>query len=140
MEKRSSAGTFVLVDDLSVQLKIDSVLFQTAILFPSLVLGMGFLLNLFIWGQQSSGAVPFTTMLALLALWIGVSLPLVYSGYFFGFRKQPYQHPVRTNQIPRAVPEQKWYTNIFVSICIAGVLPFGAVFIELFFIFTVRVL
>ena len=24
---------------------------------------------------------------------------------------QPYQHPVRTNQIPRQVPEQMWYMN-----------------------------
>jgi len=50
-------------------------------------------------------------MLSLLCLWFGISLPLVYLGYYFGFRKQPFQHPVRTNQIPRQVPDQLWYMN-----------------------------
>lgn len=59
--------------------------------------------------------VPFTTMLALLCMWFGISMPLVYLGYYFGFRKQPYDNPVRTNQIPRQVPEQRWYMNKFVG-------------------------
>jgi len=28
---------------------------------------------------------------------------------------QPYEHPVRVNQIVRLVPEQAWYLNPFVS-------------------------
>jgi hypothetical protein len=31
--------------------------------------------------------LPFTTMLALLLLWFGISLPLVFLGYYFGYRK-----------------------------------------------------
>ncbi|KAI0240056.1 Transmembrane 9 superfamily member 4 [Lamellibrachia satsuma] len=80
--------------------------------------------------------VPFATMLALLCMWMGISVPLIFAGYYFGFRKQPYTHPVRTNQIPRQVPEQMWYLNPFVGMVLAGILPFGAMFIELFFIFT----
>uniref|UniRef100_A0A8C5RVB6 Transmembrane 9 superfamily member n=1 Tax=Laticauda laticaudata TaxID=8630 RepID=A0A8C5RVB6_LATLA len=57
--------------------------------------------------------VPFPTMVALLCMWFGISLPLVYLGYYFGFRKQPYDNPVRTNQIPRQIPEQRWYMNRF---------------------------
>ena len=30
---------------------------------------------------------------------------------YVGFRKPPYEHPVRTNQIPRQVPEQAWYLH-----------------------------
>jgi len=55
--------------------------------------------------------VPFTTMMALLCLWFGISFPLVLGGFYFGFRKQPYEHPVRTNQIPRQIPEQVWYLH-----------------------------
>lgn len=43
---------------------------------------------------------------------------------------------MRTNKIPRQVPEQPWYMHPAFSILIGGILPFGAVFIELFFILT----
>ncbi|XP_028515708.1 transmembrane 9 superfamily member 4 [Exaiptasia diaphana] len=106
----------------------------TAGLYPGFVSAICFFLNFFIWGKHSSGAVPFTTMIALLCLWMGISLPLVFLGYYFGYRKQPYEHPVRTNQIPRQVPEHMWYMNFIPSFLLSGILPFGAVFIELFFI------
>lgn len=49
--------------------------FQTAVLYPGIVFGISFILNFFIWGKKSSGAVPFTTMLAILFLWFGLSVP-----------------------------------------------------------------
>merc|ERR1740128_637307 len=110
--------------------------FLTSTLYPGIVFGIGFFINLFIWGKHSSGAIPFTTMLSVGAMWFGVSLPLVYLGYYFGYRKQPYEHPVRTNQIPRQVPNQVWYMHPAVCTMMAGILPFGACFIELFFIFS----
>uniref|UniRef100_A0A8R1DZT5 Transmembrane 9 superfamily member n=1 Tax=Caenorhabditis japonica TaxID=281687 RepID=A0A8R1DZT5_CAEJA len=108
---------------------------QTATLFPSLILGAGFLLNFFLIVKNSSGAVPFGTMIALLIMWFCIDMPLIFLGFYFGYRKQPFTHPVRTNQIPRQVPEQVWYLRLIPSSLIAGVLPFGAMFIELFFIF-----
>merc|ERR1711953_1023664 len=95
---------------------------------------MGFTLNLFIWGQKSSGAVPFTTMFALLVLWFGISVPLVFLGAYYGFRKDAISVPVRTSQIPRQIPAQPWFVSPILTCLLGGVLPFGAVFTELFFI------
>jgi transmembrane 9 superfamily protein 2/4 len=74
---------------------------QMAAFFPGIVFSFGFVLNFFIWGKHSSGAVPFSTMIALFALWFGISLPLVMTGFFFGFRKGAISLPVVVNQIPR---------------------------------------
>merc|ERR1719247_326726 len=106
----------------------------TAFLYPGIFFGIFFVLNLFIWGQKSSGAVPFTTMFALLVLWFGVSVPLVYLGSYSGFKKPAIELPVRTNQIPRQIPAQPWFIQPLFTSLVGGVLPFGAVFTELFFI------
>lgn len=107
---------------------------KTAMLFPGIVFGTGFILNFFIWHQHSSGAVPFTTMIALLLMWFGGSVPLVLLGAYFGFRKEAYSFPTHVNTIVRPIPEQAWFLSPVFSVLLAGVLPFGAVFIELFFI------
>lgn len=93
-----------------------------------------FLLNLVLWANQSSAAIPFTTLIALLALWLGVSTPLVFLGSYLGFKKPTIEHPVRTNQIPRQIPVQYMYTRPVPGIVMGGILPFGCIFIQLFFI------
>lgn len=109
---------------------------RTALAYPGTVSAIFLTLNFLVWGQRSSGAVPFGTLVALIFLWFGVSVPLTFVGSYFGYRKQAAEDPVRTNKIPRQVPDQSWYMHPVVSILIGGILPFGAVFIELFFILT----
>lgn len=109
---------------------------KTAFMFPSIAFAIFLVLNALIWGQRSSGAVPFGTMFALVLLWFGISVPLVFLGGHIGFKKPEIEDPVKTSKIPRQIPEQAWYLNSIFSILIGGILPFGAVFIELFFILT----
>lgn len=109
---------------------------KTAFMFPGILFSIFFVLNALIWGEKSSGAVPFGTMAALMLLWFGISVPLVFVGSYLGFKKPPIEDPVKTNKIPRQIPEQAWYMQPIFSILIGGILPFGAVFIELFFILT----
>ena len=109
---------------------------KAAFVFPGVVFVIFCILNSFIWGQKSSGAVPFGTFFVLIFLWFGISVPLVFMGSYFGFKKEAIEDPVRTNKIPRQIPEQPWYMHEVFAILIGGILPFGAVFIELFFILT----
>lgn len=44
------------------------------------------------------------------------------------------EQPVRTNQIPRQIPEQSFFTKPIPGIVMGGILPFGCIFIQLFFI------
>ncbi|CAJ0625922.1 1396_t:CDS:2 [Entrophospora sp. SA101] len=92
------------------------------------------LLNFFLVYAKSSGAVPATTLLAIIGLWFIISVPLCFTGSFIGFRKPRIEHPVRTNQIPRQIPDQVFYLRPIPSMLMGGVLPFGAIFIELYFI------
>ena len=54
----------------------------------------------FIWGEKSSGAVPWTTLAALLTMWFCVSVPLVFLGAYFGYRRAQVGSPTETNLIP----------------------------------------
>merc|ERR1711879_150950 len=92
----------------------------TAFAYPGTVFAIFFVLNLFIWGTKSSGAVPFTTMFALLVLWFGISVPLVFLGAYFGFRKEAIELPVRTNQIMRLVPAQPWFIQPLFTSLVGG--------------------
>ena len=60
----------------------------TSMLCPGIVFAHFFVMNLVLWYEGSSAAIPFFTLVALLALWFGVSVPLTFVGAFFGFRKR----------------------------------------------------
>lgn len=110
-----------------------SVTLGSAFLFSGTAFSVFFTLNLVLWASGSSGAVPFTTLLVLLVMWFGLSVPLNVVGAFIGYKQKAYEYPVRTNQIPRAIPAATRHANLFFSLG-AGILPFGTVFIELVFI------
>ena len=109
----------------------------TALLFPGLLFSTVFVLNLFIWSQASSTALPFSTLVGIIALWLLIQLPLVYVGSWYGFHHCPaYEHPTKTMSVPRQIPQQPWYTSRSIySILLAGLIPFAVIFIELLFVF-----
>lgn len=106
----------------------------TAVLFPTVIFAVINLLNFFLLLNKSAGAVPFGTLLALVALWFLINVPLTLIGSFFGLQSGGFAHPVRVNQIPRQIPPTYWYLRPWPSALIAGILPFGAAWLELFFI------
>ncbi|KAF2422460.1 endosomal P24A protein-like protein [Tothia fuscella] len=107
----------------------------TPLILPLSVFAVFFFLNLFVWARQASGAVPFTTMLVLVLIWFIISLPLSFAGSWLGFKASEISSPVRTNQIPRQIPPpSSGYMRPIPSMLLVGVLPFGAIFVELYFI------
>nr|XP_033800371.1 transmembrane 9 superfamily member 2-like [Geotrypetes seraphini] len=106
----------------------------TALLCPGVIFMDFFVMNLILWNEKSSAAIPFGTLVAILSMWFGISVPLTFIGAYFGFKQRPIEHPVRTNQIPRQIPEQSLFTKSFPGIIMGGILPFGCIFIQLFFI------
>eukprot|EP00667_Euglena_gracilis_P004747 EG_transcript_4771 len=107
---------------------------MTGVMLPGQIFIVFFVMDLLLWSKGASNAVPFTTLLALFGLWFCVSVPLVFVGAIFGYKRPIIEHPLSINQIPRHIPEQKWYLQPPVTVILAGVIPFGAAFIELFFI------
>jgi transmembrane 9 superfamily protein 2/4 len=113
---------------------IKRVVLGTAVIFPGFVFSVFFFLNFLIWSSQSNVAVPFSTLVLLLFLWFGISIPLTIAGGYVGLRMSSYTFPCRTNQIPRKIPPQPWYSSSIFTCLIGGILPFGSVFIQLVFI------
>ncbi|RAL45248.1 unnamed protein product [Cuscuta campestris] len=109
-----------------------SVCWATTCFFPGIVFIVLTVLNFILWGSHSTGAIPISLYFKLLALWFCISVPLTLLGGHLGTRADPIQFPVRTNQIPREIPSRKYPSWILVLG--AGTLPFGTLFIELFFI------
>ncbi|XVE98495.1 hypothetical protein REPUB_Repub03eG0111600 [Reevesia pubescens] len=79
-----------------------------------------------------TGAIPFSLFVIILLLWFYISVPLTLVGGYFGVKAPHIEYPVRTNQILREIPAQKYPSWLLVLG--AGTLPFGTPFIELFFI------
>ncbi|XP_057526349.1 transmembrane 9 superfamily member 12 [Amaranthus tricolor] len=109
-----------------------SVAWWNACFFPGIVFVILTFLNFLLWGSKSTGAIPISLYFILLSLWFCISVPLTLFGGFLATRAEPIQYPVRTNQIPREIPARKYPSWLLVLG--AGTLPFGTLFIELFFI------
>jgi transmembrane 9 superfamily protein 2/4 len=91
-------------------------------------------LDIAIWSYGSTGAIPFFSMVTILLLWFLISVPLVFLGSYMGYKQDVIEYPVVTANIPRPIPFQPWYLHPMITCLVGGVLPFGACFVELFFI------
>ncbi|XP_046529699.1 transmembrane 9 superfamily member 2-like isoform X3 [Equus quagga] len=105
----------------------------TALLCPGIVVIDLFTMNIILWVEGSSAAISFGTLISILAVWFGISVPLTFFGAYFGSKKK-FGSPVHINQIPRHVPLQTFSTKTLFGIILGGILPFGCIFIQLFFI------
>lgn len=113
------------------------VLAYSASLFPACVLSTMAILNAVAVAYRSMSAVPFLTIVAMLLLWLLVAVPLTIAGTILGRNFGGVaDYPCRVNAIPRLVPQGACLARPAVLALLGGVLPFGSIFIEMYFIFT----
>jgi hypothetical protein len=112
------------------------VCWRVACFFPGVTVAVMTFLNLFLWATGSSGAIPLGFFFSIIFLWLLISIPLSYSGGIIAAKQEIRQYPTRTNQIPRHIPPPHWASHPLVLFFAAGLLPFGTIFVELYFAMT----
>eukprot|EP00904_Undaria_pinnatifida_P003732 jgi/Undpi1/1335/HiC_scaffold_11.g04727.m1 len=109
----------------------------SVILVPAVVLPVVFVLNLVAMHYNTVNTIPFMAVLKMALIWLFVSFPLCVVGSMFGRHwGGKGNFPCRVNSIPRPIPEGAWYSQPSVVVPLAGILPFGSIFIEMYFILT----
>lgn len=112
-------------------------LFLTALIIPASILIIILILNMFVWKESSSSALPFGTIVALFCIWLLISCPLVLVGGLIGHRVRSSEIPTRVAVIPRQIPtdQRRWISSLPASVLLGGLPPFFVIFVELMFIF-----
>jgi len=108
----------------------------TATFFPGCTFGLFLFFNIVLFFFHSSGSVPFIDVMIVMAMWCCVSIPLVFLGAYFGYKKETISFPTVTSTIARAIPQPSPLLNPKIGMFCAGMVPFAAAYVELFFIMT----
>ncbi|GAB4823325.1 hypothetical protein N2152v2_010371 [Parachlorella kessleri] len=110
---------------------------MTANLFPATCFAIAFVLNTIAIFYQSLAAVPFGSIVVVILIWVFISFPLCLFGTIVGrnWNGLP-DNPCRVKRIPSPIPDKRWYLRPWVISMVGGLLPFGSIFIEMYFIFT----
>jgi len=129
------------------------VMALTAVLLPTLFVSILSILNFVAVYYGTIYQMPFFAIFKIFILWVFVSVPLSIIGTLMGRHSTPFSlifkgkskpraagtsdFPCRVNSIPRPIPEDTpWYGQPRFLIPLSGILPFGSIFIELYYILT----
>ena len=117
-----------------------AVMALTAVLLPTATVGILSFLNAVSLAYGTIHTIPFSVILKLFLIWVFVSVPLCVLGTMMGRHTTVTggkEHPCRVNAIPRPIPEEvPWYGKPSGLVPLAGLLSFGSIFIELYYILT----
>eukprot|EP01138_Halocafeteria_seosinensis_P004586 gb/GECG01004692.1/.p1 GENE.gb/GECG01004692.1/~~gb/GECG01004692.1/.p1 ORF type:complete len:607 (+),score=36.59 gb/GECG01004692.1/:1-1821(+) len=107
----------------------------TSLVFPLPLLLVFSFVNTAAIIRHSTAALPFSTIMVILAMWLLVAFPLTVLGGIAGRHSTEWKPPCRTNKVPRQIPELPLWRRAPTQAFIAGFLPFSAISIELHYIF-----
>lgn len=115
---------------------IRTMILSTAF-FPGVSFGILFTLNTIAWIHGSMVAIPFLYIVLLFVLFFFVTFPLSLAGTVVGrnWNGVP-NYPCRIKRIPSPIPFKRWYLTPWAISLLGGLLPFGSIFIEMYFLFT----
>jgi transmembrane 9 superfamily member 3 len=131
------------------------VMLMTVLMLPVVTVSVMFVLNTVSLIHGTINTIPFLVILKLFFIWVFISVPLCVVGTMIGRHTLgaatgslsssmpnksagPLDHfPCRVNAIPRPIPEDvPWYGKPIGLIPLAGLLSFGSIFIELYYVLT----
>ena len=131
-----------------------AVMGLTVLILPTFTIIIVTVLNTVSLFYGTINSIPFLVIVKLFLIWVCVSVPLTVVGTMLGrhgataIKKNgassgpaasgPLDYfPCRVNAIPRPIPEDvPWYGKPMGLIPIAGLLSFGSIFIELYYVLT----
>lgn len=112
----------------------------TIVLLPTVTVAICSFLNAVSLFYGTINSIPFSVILKLFLLWVFVSVPLCVVGTLLGRHANKgtaSSFPCRVNAIPRPIPDDvPWYGKPSGLIPLAGLLSFGSIFIELYYVLT----
>merc|ERR1711907_45826 len=112
----------------------------TVVLLPVVTVLIFAVLNSVSLVYGTINSIPFLVLLKLFFLYVFVSVPLCVAGTLLGRHSSKGSatcFPCRVNAIPRPIPEDvPWYGKPSGLIPLAGLLSFGSIFIELYYVLT----
>lgn len=125
-----------------------AVLALTVIMLPTVTVCILSVMNAVSLTYGTINTIPFSVIVKLFLIWVCVSVPLTVIGTMLGrhagmgaagrSKTTPLDHfPCRVNAIPRPIPDDvPWYGKPSGLIPLAGLLSFGSIFIELYYVLT----
>ncbi|CAL5427770.1 unnamed protein product [Camellia sinensis] len=85
---------------------------------------------------RATAALPLGTTLVLFSIWMLIASPLLFLGGITAKNsKSEFQAPCHTTKCPKVIPPQRWYRGILPQMAVAGILPFGVIYVELYYLF-----
>eukprot|EP01114_Cavostelium_apophysatum_P016526 TRINITY_DN471_c0_g1_i1.p1 TRINITY_DN471_c0_g1~~TRINITY_DN471_c0_g1_i1.p1 ORF type:complete len:601 (+),score=153.15 TRINITY_DN471_c0_g1_i1:208-2010(+) len=86
---------------------------------------------------DATAAVPAKIIVVIACIVLFVGFPLAVVGGIAGRRAAgPFEAPCRTKNFPREIPPIPWYRSLPFQMVMSGFLPFSAIYIELFYLYS----
>eukprot|EP01059_Diplonema_ambulator_P004344 TRINITY_DN1404_c0_g1_i1.p1 TRINITY_DN1404_c0_g1~~TRINITY_DN1404_c0_g1_i1.p1 ORF type:complete len:646 (+),score=225.15 TRINITY_DN1404_c0_g1_i1:98-2035(+) len=105
----------------------------SAFIYPGVVFTVWGISSIFFAQSGSSKAAPLSTVLVLMALWFGVSVPLVLLGAAMAYKQEPISYPRKPSDdlLARQIPPQHFIFTTLPMLLVPGLIPYAAAHFEI---------